>query len=220
MYNMVFCIVNDGKTDSLPACDFAVTGFGVLGDVDYERELKGETEKFEESARLSKRADCGLFCACKTVSRGLLRKSCAVSDRGKLLGITDMLHVLDGEEYKSGSCLGIFKINGCKIGICIENDLMFPEIFKSMNLCGCNAVVVLLEEIRDNIPALLIRSYAYLYGMPFIMSAGKTAYFADISGAIATSVQEKALFEIIPKNEYHLVTTRAKGITGECKADY
>lgn len=217
---MVFGIINDGKIEDIPVCDIAVAGFGVLGDVDYESELRGQTEKFEQSARFSKRADCGLLCACKTASRGLLRKSCAVSDRGKLLGIADMLHVLDGENYKSGSGLGIYKINGCKIGICIENDLLFPDVFRSMNLCGCNAVVVLLEEIRDNIPALLIRTYAYLYGMPVIMSAGKTAYFADISGAIATSVQEKALFEIIPKNEYHLVTTRTKGITGECRADY
>ena len=45
---MVFCIVTDGKPDNspLPECDAAVFGFDSLGEVDYEKELKGETEKF------------------------------------------------------------------------------------------------------------------------------------------------------------------------------
>jgi hypothetical protein len=223
MYNMVFCVVTDGSVDeinSLPECDMAVFGFGVLGEVDYEKELKGETEKFEEAARLSKKSNCGLVCGCKTLSRGLLRKSASVADRGKLLGISDMTHVLDSEEYKSGSALGFYKVNGFKVGLCIENDLLFPDTFKSLTMCGCNVIVVLLEEIRDNIPPLLARAYSYLYGVPIIMSAGKTAYFADISGAIATSTQNLTMFEVSPQNRYHLVTTRAKGISGESRMDY
>ena len=60
MYGMVFCVVTDGKAGeiTLPECDFAIFGFGILGEVDYERELKGETEKFEECARLSKNSCC------------------------------------------------------------------------------------------------------------------------------------------------------------------
>ena len=222
MYNMVFCVVTDGGAGeiTLPECDMAVFGFGVLGEVDYEKELKGETEKFEEVARLSKKSGCGLVCGCKTLSRGLLRKSASVADRGKLLGISDMTHVLDSEEYKSGASLGFYKVNGCKVGLCIENDLLFTETFKSLTMCGCNVIVVMLEEIRDNIPPLLIRAYSYLFGVPVIMSAGKTAYFADISGAIATSTQNLTVFEVSPQNRYHLVTTRTKGISGESRADY
>ncbi|MBD5584466.1 MAG: hypothetical protein HDQ88_05240 [Clostridia bacterium] len=223
MYNMVFCVVTDGtvaSTDSLPYCDLAVFGFSGLGEVDYEKELKGETEKFEESARLSKENGCGLVCGCKTVSRGLIRKSVAVSDRGKLLGISDMLHVIDCEDFKSGSSLGFYRVNGCKVGLCIENDLLFPDTVKSLAMCGCNVIVAVLEEIRDNVPALLIRAYSYLYGIPIVMCAGKTAYFADISGAIATSTQKITLFEVSPKNQYHLVTTRVKGISSETKSDY
>ena len=222
MYGMVFCVVTDGKAGeiTLPECDFAIFGFGILGEVDYERELKGETEKFEECARLSKNSSCGMVCGCRTVSRGLLRKSASVADRGKLLGISDMTHVLDCEEFKSGATLGLYKIGGYKIGVCIENDRLFPETFNSLTSCGCNAIVVLLEELRDGIPPLLIRSYAFLYGVPIIMCAGKTAYFADISGAIASSTQNKTLFEVTPQNNYHIVTTRRKGITPDFKPDY
>lgn len=223
MYNMIFCVVNDGTVEgreTLPDCDVAIFGFGGLGEVDYESELKGDTDKFDKVAKLSKEADCGLVCGCKTISRGLVRKSAAVSDRGKLLGISDMLHVLDCEDFKSGSSLGFYRVNGCKVGLCVENDLLFPDTFKSLSMCGCNVIIVLLEELRDNVPPLLIRAYSYLYGIPVVMAAGKTAYFADISGAIATSTQNITLFEVSPRNNYHLVTTRIKGITSDAKNDY
>lgn len=222
MYNMVFCVVNEGEVGGceLPDCELAIYGFSGLGEVDFEKELTGESEKFEDVARLSKKAECGLICGCKTLSRGLLRKSVAVADRGKLLGISDMNHVLDSEQFKSGVGLGFYKVNGCKIGLCIENDLLFPDTFKALSLCGCNAVVVILEEIKDNIPALLIRAYSYLYGVPIIMCAGKTAYFADSSGAIATSAQSVSLFEISTQNRYHIVTTRTRGISSDSKNDY
>ncbi|MBD5632358.1 MAG: hypothetical protein HDP34_03935 [Clostridia bacterium] len=220
---MVFCVVTDGKvseTESLPECDIAVFGFSGLGEVDFERELKGETEKFEEVARLSKACGCGLLCGCKTLSRGVTRKSLAVSDKGKLLGISDMNHVIDGEEYKSGASLGFYKVGGCKVGLCIENDLLFPDAIKSLSMCGCNVIVAVLEEVRDNLPPLLVRAYSYLYGVPIIMCAGKTAYFADISGAIATSTQKNALFEVSPQSRYHLVTVRRRGICADAREDY
>lgn len=220
---MIFCVVNEGKVgevERLPECDVALFGFSCMGDVDYESELKGESDKFEDAAKLSKTANCGLLCACRTVSRGLKRKSVAVSDRGKLLGISDMNHVLDGEEYKSGASFGFYTVNGCKVGICIENDLLFPETFKCLTSCGCNVIVAVLEGIKDTLPPLLIRAYAYLYGVPIIMCAGKTAYFADISGAIASSPQNNALFDVVPESRYHVVATRVRGITRDEKPDY
>ena len=85
MYIMVFCVVNRGtpKDLELPECDIAVFGFEGLGEVDFEKELKGESDKFEEAARLSRKFDCGLVCGCNTVSRGLVRKSVAVCLHGQ-----------------------------------------------------------------------------------------------------------------------------------------
>lgn len=220
---MIFCITADSnltETRTMPECDVALFGFNGLSEVDYEQELKGETDGFDQVAKLSKSLNCGILCGCRTVSRGMLRKSVAVADRGKLLGISDMNHVLDGEDYKSGACIGFYKVNGCKIGLCIENDFLFPDAVKALATCGCNVVVAVLEEIHDNIPPLIARAYAFLYGMPVIMCAGKTAYFADTTGAIATSTRGQTVFEISPQNRYHLVTTRQKGITAQTPTDY
>ena len=212
---MKICVVTGKRrqmTVRLPACDVALFGFGTLGLVDYESELDGKSEKFEQAAKLSHAAHCGVLCGCVTNSRGILRKSVAVASNGKLLGISDMLNVFDDEEYRSGANLGIYTVGGYKVGLCIDNDLYFPDIIKTCALCGCNLVAVHAEEVSDGIPPLLIRAYAYLYGMPVVLCAGTTAYFADINGVLASSNQEVAVFETSPKNCYRLVTTRRRGL--------
>ena len=182
--------------------------------------ITGKSDKFEEAARLSRAASCGVVCACKTVSRGVRRKSAAVADRGKLLGIADMNHVFGGEEYKSGACLGLYSVGGYKVGVCIENDLYFPEGVRALSACGCNVIVAVTEELTGFMPPLLIRAYAYLYGVPVVMCAGKTAYFAETSGEVAGSNQPVSLFETDPKNCYRLVGTRVRGIAEDGRTDY
>ena len=220
---MKICVITDKTVQdvtSLPECDMAVFGFTGVGDVDYESELNGETDKFEDVCRLSKQTGGGIISGCRTKSYGMKRKSACVADGGKLLGISDMVHVFDDEELKSGAGFGVYTVCGYKLGLCIENDLYFPEGIKALSLCGCNAVVVIMEELKNTLPPLLIRAYSYLYGMPVILCAGRTAFFAETNGEVASSTQPCALFDISLKNRYHLITTRQKGLSGETKADY
>lgn len=220
---MKICVVTESRNQfavKLPPCDIALMGFSALGLVDYESELSGKSEKFENMAKFSKAARCGLLCGCLTDSHGLIRKSVAAAQCGKLLGICDMLHVLDGEEYKSGANLGVYTMGGYKVGLCIENDLYFPECIKSLAMFGCNLIAVHCEQMSDPQIPLLIRAYAYLYGIPVVLSAGGVAYFADITGVIASSNQEVAVFETSPKNCYRLVTARRRGIFVDASADF
>lgn len=220
---MIICVAAGGSIKdaaNLPRCDIAVFGFKGLGEVDYESELRGVTDKFEDCARLSKTAGCGVVCACKTKSRGILRKSVAVADRGKLLGISDMTHVIDCEDWKSGAGLGFYSVGGYKIGLIVENDLLFPECFNSLSLCGCNLIIAVAEELKDNVPPLLIRAYSYLYGVPVVMCAGNMAYFSEVSGAIAGSAQQFSMFEITTQNRYHLITSRTRGLFVDGRKDY
>lgn len=204
----------------LPSCDIALFPFTALGEVDYESELSGKSEKFEEMARLSGVNKCAVLCGCETLSRGMRRKSVAVAENGRLLGISDMLNVVDGEDYKSGAGLGVYKLKGYNVGVCIDSDLFFPDNFKTFSICGCNIVVVLTNSVIDNIPPLLIRSYAYLYGAPVVLCAEKTAYLAGIDGALACSNQKFTMFDVSPKNCYRLVTTRRKGLFVEEQTDF
>lgn len=67
-------------------CDLLVFGFDGLGEVDYRRELAGETSKLEDLAILSREAGCTVVAGCVTDSRGVRRKSAAVAEKGKNSG--------------------------------------------------------------------------------------------------------------------------------------
>lgn len=216
------CVITDRKggfSMPLPQCDIALFPFGALGTVDFSRELSGKSDKLEKMAEYSLKARCGVLCGCVTDSRGLKRKSVAVASEGKLLGISDMVHVLDGEEYKSGAFAGIYAIRGYRAGVCIENDLRFPEYINALATCGCNLICVHCANIADGMPPQLIRAYAYLYGIPFVMSACGTAFFADITGVIASSNREASVFETSSKNCCRLVTTRRRGVGAGAEED-
>lgn len=220
---MRICVLTEGQpstTKKIPDCDLLVVGFQGLGEVDYESELKGKTEKFECIARRSKALNCAVICGCKTNSRGLIRKSLATFDKGKLVAISDMNCVMDKEEFKSGAGLGLFTLGGYKVGLLVENDLYFPENFGSLATCGCNLVVCALETATDSMPATLTRAYSYAYGVPSVTCAGKVAYFADVTGEMATSFQGINVFEHSPKNEYHLITQRRRGLFCRQVDDY
>ncbi len=205
---------------ALPECDFAVFPFSALGEVDYESELSGKSEKFGEMARLSGINRCAVLCGCSTFSRGLRRKSVAVAENGRLIGITDMLNVLDGEPYKSGANLGVYKLMGYTVGVCAGNDLYFPEIFSAFSACGCNLVLVCGDCVTDNIPPLLIRSYAFLYGAPVVLCSEKRVYLADIDGTLASTNRPLGIFEVTPRNSYRVVTSRRKGLMCSEQPDF
>jgi predicted amidohydrolase len=204
----------------LPKCDLCLFPFGAIGEVDYESELDGKEEKCGQVAALSKTFNCGVMCACITDSRSLVRKSVVAASGGKLLGISDMLSVFGGESFKSGATLGCYNINGYRVGVCIENDIYFPDIIKSLSLFGCNVIVAFCENLSDNIPPIILRAFAYIYGVPIVLCANKIAYFADITGEIASSNQNLTLFESDPKNYYRVVSTRRRGIFCDFTGDY
>ena len=76
MYGMKVCIAA-GAVPKLPECDLALFGFDFLGEVNYESELAGKTDKFEEAARLSRANGCTVICGCNTAPRWRKRGSCS-----------------------------------------------------------------------------------------------------------------------------------------------
>ena len=58
-------------------CDVLVFGFSGLGEVEYGRELAGETSKLEDLAILSREAGCVVLSGCMTASYGMRRRSAA-----------------------------------------------------------------------------------------------------------------------------------------------
>ena len=189
--------------------DITVFGFEGMGEVSYERELKGETQYFEDAAMLSKICQNVVVCGCVTDARGHKRKSAVVAENGRLCGVSDMLHVIDGE-LASGAALRIYETKAGKMGVAVAEDLRFPSVIKSLAVCGSDFIVCPCGKMEE-IHSVLARAHAYCYGVPIILCGSGAAAIADATGKITlTTPQSPAYGDFCVRKEYHLVETRRR----------
>ena len=212
---MRVCLVSRGAlsvfkdTYGEEKADIIIFGFEGMGEVSYERELKGETRFFEDAALLSKTYKNVVVCGCVTDTRGHKRKSAVVAERGSLSGVSDMLHVIDGE-IGSGAALRIYETKAGKMGVAVAEDLRFPSVIKSLAVCGSDFIVCPCGEIGE-IHSVLARAHAYCYGVPILLCGKGYAAIADATGKITFATpQSPAFFELCMRKEYHLVETRRR----------
>ena len=201
------CAFKDTCTEE--KADIVVFGFESMGEVSYERELKGETRFFEDAALLSKACQSVVVCGCVTDTRGHKRKSAVVAENGKLCGVSDMLHVIDGE-LGSGAALRIYETKAGKMGVAVAEDLRFPSVIKSLAVCGSDFIVCPCDQVGE-MHAVLARAHAYCYGVPVILCGNGYSAIADAMGKITFATpQSPAFVELCIRKEYHLVETRRR----------
>ena len=219
---MRICFVNSGTVERYaktlpkscleePSAEIALFSFEGLGEVEYEKELKGETSAFFETTELSKRLQGVVVSGCITSTRGHKRKSAVVADNGKLLGVSDMLHAIDGE-VSSGATLRVYETRIGKMGVVVGGDLFFPDTFKSLSLCGSDFIVCVYPYLQG-VEQILIRANAFSYGVPILFCGNGYAMLADTTGGVAfASAQSPAYMQFTPKKEYHLIEMRCIGV--------
>ena len=103
---MRICFVTKGGLDAVgeeAGADIVCYPLSALGEVSYERELKGETSLFEAVAMRSKMLRCTVVGGCYTDARGIRRKSAVVAERGRLLGVSDLVNRIDGSAFGAGA---------------------------------------------------------------------------------------------------------------------
>ena len=219
---MRICFVSRGDLKSFreiyegePPCeridaDVFIFGFNGMGEVCYEKELKGETSFFEDAALLSKQSKSVVVCGCLTDTRGHKRKSAVVAENGRLAGVSDMLNVIDGEAG-SGAALRVYDTKAGRMGVIVADDLNFPGVIKALAVCGSDFIVCPFERAAD-VQGVLLRAFAYCYGVPIFFCSDGSCMVADVSGNIAfASPQSPARLEFESVKEYHLVETRRRG---------
>lgn len=191
--------------------DVVCLGFSSLGEVNYEAELKGETSFFEDVAIFSRDYHCVVICGCNTNTRGFRRRSAVVAERGRILGVSDMLNVVDGE-CNCGAGLKLYETSKGKFGVLVGEDIYFPEAVKALSDCGADLIFSLYGPLRDTTEQILIRADAFRYGTEICMCATKFAQVASVTGKIAfASADSPVFYEFQKRQEYHLVESRKKG---------
>ncbi len=210
--------VSEGRLQEFVApweeVDLLLFGFNGMEEVSYEKELKGETDHFAKAARLSKKQQAVVISGCNTDARGVKRKSAVVAENGKLLGVSDMLHAVDGK-CVSGAELKIYPTSVGKIGVVVAEDICFFETVKALTLCGCDFLVCPFSRVEGEQAGVLLRASAYYFGVPVFLCGEGYAMLADPSGELVfASPSSPAQIEYFPKKEYHLVERRIRGFCG------
>lgn len=213
---MRICFVTDGDLSAYAArareADLVVCGFQSLGEVSYERELKGETGYFEDVAILSREGKCAVLAGCFTDARGTRRKSVVAADRGRILGVSDMLNRIDGGAYAAGAGAKIYDTAAGKLGVVVAEDVYFPRVTETLSLCGAEIAVCIFEQFSDALEQTLVRAHAFFCGIPVLLCGYGYAFAADAGGKVCfASPQSPAVFELEREQEYHLVETRRRG---------
>lgn len=199
------------KQEKNERADLILLGFGGGEEVSYERELKGETHFFESVAQLSKTQKSVVVCGCITDTLGHKRKSAVVAENGKLLGVSDMLHAVDGE-VSGGAALRVYETKIGRMGVAVAGDLLFPDVIKALATCGSDFIVCPYGK-AGSLQSVLLRADAYRFGSPIFFCGDGYSMLADAAGGIAfASPQSPAFIDFKNKKEYHLVETRRRGV--------
>jgi predicted amidohydrolase len=213
---MRVCFLNDGNIKAILPCEeekvaVYLCGFAGLEAVSYEKELKGQTNFFEETALLSKAQKTLVLRGCITDTRGYKRQSVVVAENGRLKGVSDMLNVMDGE-MSSGAALRLYETEIGRIGIVVSEDLAFPELFKSLALCGADYIACLFSGRAENVQRALLCANAYCFGVPILYCANGYSMVANVAGEIEfASPQNQAFYDLKTVKEYHVIETRSRG---------
>ncbi len=221
---MRICFVTNGSLGDQPAdCNADVTVFPLhaLGEVSYERELKGETSLFEDVAILSKIGQNVVVCGCYTNARGIRRKSAVVAERGRILGVSDMVNRIDGSEYRSGAGIKLYDTKAGRLGVVVAEDLYFPQVLETLSLCGADVAISVFETLNEGLELTLIRAGAFFYGIPVCMCALGYAQAADPLGKLRfSSPRSPCVFDLERTQEFHIVETRRRGFFLKRKTEY
>lgn len=214
---MRICFVGKGSFESFSEresseADIVCFPFAGVGLVNYEKELRGETSVFEDIAIFSREEKNVVVCGCYTDTKGILRKSVVVADRGRILGVSDRVHSLDRDAYHCGAGIRIYNTQAGKIGVIVGEDLYFPQVLQTLSVCGAELVLCVFENPSDSLEITLAKAGAFYYGVPVCICASGYSVYADIDGKLRyASPQSPARFDFEKRQEFHLVETRQRG---------
>ncbi len=209
------------KLNKIDKSDVVVFGFNGLGLVSYKKELNGETEYFQDVAKLSKQLSSVVISGCDTDTYGVFRHSAVIADKGKILGVTDMIHSIDDSEFVAGGNFRVYDTSAGKIGLIILEDLFFPEVPRILALCDADFIVCVFKKIDNSMPQIMLRAGAFSNGVAMSICAKNYASACDIRGNVTVaSGADIVKAKIKIEKDYRLISSRRRGLYREFNSGY
>ena len=215
---MKVCFVSRGRVEAFSPKDsqnseIIVFGFGGIKELNYKKELKGESEELVKIGRLSKECNATIICGTETENYGIKRISVVVADKGKIIGIADMNSKNIACGYSSGGGYKIVSTAVGKIGILVAEDLFCVEAVKSMSLCETDLIINVYPHFSDNKASITSRAYSLLFGVPMGVLASNLTLATSINGEVLfSSPQDIICWEIPTKKVYREITSKQRGV--------
>ena len=201
--------------------DVIVFGFNGLGLVSYKKELEGETEYFHDVARLSKQTGSVVISGCDTDTYGTFRHSVIISDKGKILGVSDMAHSIDDSEYVAGGNFRVYDTSAGKLGIIVGEDLFFPETSRVLTLCDADVIICVLKKMDNMMPQVMLRACAFSNGIPMVLCAKNYCVASNIRGEVTASSRASIIkTEVKTEKDYHFISSRRRGLYRDFNSGY
>ena len=190
-----------------------IFGFNGISSINYKSELSGKTSVLQEFASLSRSSQKVFISGAITDNYGIIRKSCAVADKGKLLGIRDMCLNFNRPEISCGGGYKVYYTSVGKIGVLVGSDLLDSDGVKAMALCEADVIVNVCDFFSKEQDHFLLRAYSYLYGVPIISVTANCVMASDVNGEICSKSPLNELEISVPiKKTYRLVTNKRRGV--------
>ena len=193
--------------------NLAIFGFNGIPNVNYKSELSGKTNVLHDFASISKKTQKVIISGAITDNYGIIKKSCAVADKGKLLGISDMCLNFNKSEYSLGCGYKVYYTSAGKLGVIVGSDLLDSDGIKAMALCEADLIVNVSDFNSKEQDHFLLRAYSYLFGVPIISVTSNCVMASTINGEICAKSPLKDLEISMPlKKVYRLVTNKRRGV--------
>ncbi len=208
------------KFDTVSKSKLTVFGFNGLGLVSYKKELSGETEYFRDVATLSKQTDGVIICGCDTDTYGVFRHSAVIADRGKILGVSDMVHQIDSTEFVSGGNFRVYDTSVGKIGLIIADDIYFPEVVRVLSLCDADLIVSIMGKIENGMPQTMIKAGSFCNGVPIALCSKNYCAVSDIRGNIISAGSSDLTVTVKNEKDFRLISCRRRGLYKDFNSGY
>ena len=201
--------------------NLVVFGFNGMGLVSYKKELIGQTEYFQDLAKLSKQLNTTIICGTDTDTYGVFRHSAVVADRGRILGVSDSVHTIDESEFVSGGNYSVYQTSAGKIGVIVAEDIFFAESSKHLSMCGADFIVCIIKKLENFMPITLIKANSFMNGVATALVAQEYASVANSQGKIISAAKSDLLkVKVNIDKEYHIISSRRRGISVEKTSPY
>jgi predicted amidohydrolase len=203
----------------LGGLDVVVFGFNGMGLVSYKKELSGETEYFQDVAKLSKQLSTVIICGCDTDTYGVYRHSAVIADKGKILGVVDTVYSVDESEFTSGGSFKVYQTSAGRIGIILLEDLYFYKSAEVLSMCDAEFIVCIFKKLDSYMPQVLLRGNAFTCGVTMSLVAENHLSVSDIRGKIILSASSDIVkTKIDIEKDYHLITSKKRGFCKDCSS--